>query len=63
VPSALPSAQGAQLGLFITETLVTLHRGTIWVESTPGAGTRFYFTLPVAPTRENSLQQAPQRDA
>ena len=63
VPSALPSAQGAQLGLFITESLVTLHRGTIWVESTPGAGTRFYFTLPVASMREDSPQAAPQRDA
>jgi len=47
VPSALPTAQGAQLGLFITKSLVTMHQGTIWVESTPGAGTRFYFTVPV----------------
>jgi signal transduction histidine kinase len=47
VPSALPTAQGAQLGLFITKSLVTMHRGTIWVESKPGAGTRFYFTVPV----------------
>jgi signal transduction histidine kinase len=53
VPSALPSAQGAQLGLFITKSLVTMHRGTIWVESTPGAGTRFYFTVPVASSRED----------
>ncbi|HEX6824964.1 MAG TPA: ATP-binding protein [Nitrospiraceae bacterium] len=63
VPSALPSAQGAQLGLFITESLVALHRGTIWVESTPGAGTCFYFTLPVASAREGSPQPALQRDA
>ena len=48
VPSANPTAQGAQLGLFITKSLVTMHQGTIWVESTPGAGTRFYFTVPVA---------------
>ena len=48
VPSANPTAQGAQLGLFITKTLVTMHQGTIWVESSPGAGTRFYFTVPVA---------------
>jgi signal transduction histidine kinase/HAMP domain-containing protein len=48
VPSANPTAQGAQLGLFITKSLVTMHRGTIWVESTLGAGTRFYFTMPVA---------------
>jgi signal transduction histidine kinase/HAMP domain-containing protein len=48
VPSVNPSSQGAQLGLFITKSLITLHRGTIWVESTPGTGTCFYFTLPVA---------------
>ena len=56
VPSALPSAQGAQLGLFITESLVTMHRGTIWVESTPGAGTRFYFTVPVATSKAEGLK-------
>jgi signal transduction histidine kinase len=59
VPSANPTAQGAQLGLFITKNLVTMHRGTIWVESTPGAGTRFYFTVPVVSLREDS----PQPDA
>ena len=63
VPSAFPTAQGAQLGLFITKSLVTMHRGTIWVESTPGAGTRFYFTVPVASSREGSPQPAPQRSA
>jgi signal transduction histidine kinase len=48
VPSSMPASQGAQLGLFITKTLVVRHMGEIWVESTPGTGTRFYFTLPVA---------------
>ena len=52
VPSANPAAQGAQLGLFITKSLVTMHRGTIWVESTPGSGTKFYFTMPVASSQE-----------
>ncbi len=51
VPSALPTAQGAQLGLFITKSLVTMHGGTIWVESTAGVGTRFYFTLPIASSK------------
>ncbi len=60
VPSALPTAQGAQLGLFITKSLVTMHRGTIWVESTIGAGTRFYFTVPVASSRQSSPQPVPQ---
>ena len=58
VPSANPSAQGAQLGLFITKSLVTMHRGTIWVESTPGSGSRFYFTLPVASERVLSSESA-----
>ncbi|HZC81232.1 MAG TPA: ATP-binding protein, partial [Nitrospiraceae bacterium] len=57
VPSSNPTAQGAQLGLFITKSLVTMHQGTIWVESTPGAGTRFYFTVPIAPSLEDSRQQ------
>jgi signal transduction histidine kinase/HAMP domain-containing protein len=62
VPSANPTAQGAQLGLFITKNLVTMHRGTIWVESTTGAGTRFYFTMPIAPSREDSPQPALQQN-
>ncbi len=48
VPSAMPASQGAQLGLYITKTLVERHHGRIWVESQPGAGSRFYFTLPIA---------------
>jgi two-component system, sensor histidine kinase and response regulator len=56
VPSASPTAQGAQLGLFITKRLVMMHRGTIWVESAPGAGTQFYFTLPVASSKAEGVQ-------
>lgn len=48
VPSAMPTAQGAQLGLYITKTLVAMHQGRIWAESEPGIGSRFYFTLPIA---------------
>jgi two-component system sensor histidine kinase/response regulator len=54
VPSAVPAAQGAQLGLFITKSLVTMHRGAIWVESSPGVGTRFYFTVPIAAAQTES---------
>lgn len=40
-------AGGSGLGLYIASQIVAQHGGRLWAESQPGAGTRFYVSLPV----------------
>lgn len=40
------------LGLYIAAEIVKEHDGEIWVKSTPGKGSSFYFSLPVRQSRQ-----------
>jgi signal transduction histidine kinase/HAMP domain-containing protein len=49
-PEHIAGHGGIGIGLTIVKHLVELHEGQVWVESTAGEGSTFYFTLPILET-------------
>jgi len=50
--------EGSGLGVPLSKRLVELHNGRMWLESQPGKGSTFYFTLPVGGDRQSGLEKS-----
>ena len=48
-PATAGRAEGTGLGLYFVRTIIEQGGGRVWVESTPGQGSRFWFTVPRLP--------------
>jgi signal transduction histidine kinase len=55
-PGNAPDSMG--LGLSIARRMVNAHSGKIWVESKPGAGSKFYFVIPIPRKPEETKGKA-----
>jgi signal transduction histidine kinase/HAMP domain-containing protein len=51
------STSGSGLGLSITKGHIEAHGGTVWLKSTAGKGSRFYFSLPLNQVEDSQKKQ------
>ena len=60
LPQTESQADGMGLGLAIARRLVHAFGGKIWVESEPGAGSKFSFLIPISPAQTSSSSKGKQ---
>jgi signal transduction histidine kinase len=60
LPQTESQADGMGLGLAIARRLVQAFGGKIWVESEPGAGSKFSFLIPISPGQTSSNNKGNQ---
>jgi|WetSurMetagenome_2_1015567.scaffolds.fasta_scaffold00143_30 signal transduction histidine kinase/ligand-binding sensor domain-containing protein/ActR/RegA family two-component response regulator len=54
--------EGSGLGLAIVKGYLELLEGKIWVDSEPGKGSAFYFSIPYKPAKKKSLNNSDKKE-